>query len=122
MLSPDRLEEIERTIEECHVAINKIKAKHLDLKSLLDTAITLLGNLEARWLTLSSLVLDKPLEYLTGKIQTLPSLKHWLMHYFLIIISHLLSVTPAASYSLWFSSPYGSLGSWVAVEPMVTSL
>ena len=105
------------------MAINKIKAKHLDIKSLQDTAITLLGNLEAQWLTLSSLVPDdQPLEYLTSKIQTLPSLKHWLTHYFQIIISHLLSVTPVALYSLWFSSLYGSLGLWVAVEPMVTSL
>ena len=68
-LSPDHLEETECTIEECHMAINKIKAKHSDLKSLQDTAITLLGNLEAWWLTLSSLAPDdQPLEYLTGKI------------------------------------------------------
>ena len=58
-------------IEECHIAVNKIASKHLDIMSLQSTVITLLDNLEVWWLALSSLVLDdQPLEYLTGKIQT----------------------------------------------------
>ena len=69
--SPDRLQETKTTVLQCCMAVNKIMSKHLDIISLKNTVLTLLGNLEARWLALSSLVPDDgPLEYSTGKIQT----------------------------------------------------
>ena len=67
--SPDRLQETKTTVLQCRTAVNKITSKHLDIISLKNTVLTLLGNLEARWLALSSLVPDDgPLEYSTGKI------------------------------------------------------
>jgi len=70
-LSPDSLKETKSTIEECRAAVNKITSKQPDILSLQSTVVTLLGNLEARWLALSSLVPDdQPLEYSTGEIQT----------------------------------------------------
>lgn len=72
--SPDRLKDTKITIEQCRMAVNKIASKHSDIISLKSKVVTLLGNLEARWMALSSLVPDNaPLEYSTGKIQTLIS-------------------------------------------------
>ena len=69
--SPDRLQETKTTILQCCTAVNKIMSKHLDIIPLKNTVFTLLGNLEACWLALSSLVPDDGLlEYSTGKIQT----------------------------------------------------
>ena len=69
--SPDRLQETKSTILQCRTAVNKITSKHPDIVSLKSTVLTLMGNLEARWLALSNLVPDdRPLEYSTGKIQT----------------------------------------------------
>ena len=114
--SPDRLQETKSTLLQCHAAVNKIMSQHLDIVSLKSTVLTLMDNLEVHWLALSSLVPDnRPLEYLTGKIQTfLPYSRAEVLlleHHFRSSIhdcSHIVQLM--VFISIWFIGIVG--GSW----------